>query len=112
MSAADPAAPLDPLPDLAQLGLAEIEHLAQLSRLELSAEEKISFLGDLNKMLGYFRQLQELDTEGVPEMQRPISLVNVTRPDVPGEMFSQQTVLDLAPESQDGFIRVPRTVEQ
>lgn len=107
MSAADPAAPLDPL-----LNLTEIDHLAQLARLELSAEEKASFLGDLNKMLGYFRQLQELDTDGVPEMQRPISLVNVLRPDVPGEMFAQSVVLDLAPESQDGFIRVPRTVEQ
>jgi len=62
-------------------------------------------------MLGYFQQLQELDTEGVPEMQRPISLVNVMRPDVPGEMFTQAQVLELAPESQDGFIRVPRTVE-
>lgn len=97
-----PAEPLD---------LAEIEHLALLSRLELSADEKIGFLGDLNKMLGYFRQLQELDTEGVPEMQRPIRLVNVMREDVPGEMFTQAQVLELAPESQDGFIRVPRTVE-
>jgi len=97
-----PAEPLD---------LAEIEHLALLSRLELSADEKTGFLGDLNKMLGYFQQLQELDTEGVPEMQRPISLVNVMRPDVPGEMFTQAQVLELAPESQDGFIRVPRTVE-
>jgi aspartyl-tRNA(Asn)/glutamyl-tRNA(Gln) amidotransferase subunit C len=103
MSAVDPAATLD---------LAEIEHLAQLARLELSEDEKISFLGDLNKMLGYFQQLQELDTEGVPEMQRPIDLVNVMRPDVPGEMFAQSVVMDLAPESQDGFIRVPRTVEQ
>ena len=106
---ADPAetpAPAQPI------DLAEIEHLALLSRLELSADEKTLFLGDLNKMIGYFQQLQELDTEGVPEMQRPISLVNVMREDVPGEMFTQAQVLELAPESQDGFIRVPRTVEQ
>lgn len=105
---ADPAA----RPTTAEIDLAEIEHLALLSRLELSADEKTMFLGDLNRMIGYFRQLQELDTEGVPEMQRPISLVNVMREDVPGEMFTQAQVLALAPESQDGFIRVPRTVEQ
>ncbi len=94
------------------IDLAEIEHLALLSRLELSEGEKTGFLGDLNRMIGYFQQLQELDTEGVPEMQRPVALVNVMREDVPGEMFTQAQVLELAPESQDGFIRVPRTVEQ
>ena len=90
---------------------AEVQHLAHLSRLELTQAEADNMLADLNKMLGYFEKLQELGTEGVPEMQRPISLVNVLRPDVPAEMFSQAQVLALAPESQDGFIRVPRTVE-
>jgi aspartyl-tRNA(Asn)/glutamyl-tRNA(Gln) amidotransferase subunit C len=91
---------------------ATVEHLAQLSRLELTPEEQAGMLEDLNKMLGHFEKLGELDTEGVPEMQRPIALVNVMRDDVPGEMFSQATVMALAPESQDGFIRVPRTVDQ
>ena len=86
-------------------------HLAALSRLELTPTELLDMQADLNKMLGYFEKLQELDTEGVPEMQRPVALVNVLRPDVPGEMFTQATVMELAPESQDGFIRVPRTVE-
>ena len=90
---------------------ATVQRLAQLSRLELTPKEQAAMLEDLNKMLGYFEKLQELDTEGVPEMQRPIALVNVMREDTPGEMFPQQTVMDLAPESQDGFIRVPRTVE-
>jgi aspartyl-tRNA(Asn)/glutamyl-tRNA(Gln) amidotransferase subunit C len=90
---------------------ATTQHLAALSRLELTPAELADMQADLNKMLGYFEKLQELDTDGVPEMQRPIALVNVLRPDVPGEMFTQETVMDLAPESQDGFIRVPRTVE-
>ena len=90
---------------------AQVQHLATLSRLELTPEEQAGMLSDLNKMLEYFEKLQELDTDGVPEMQRPIALMNVMREDVPGELFSQQTVLELAPESQDGFIRVPRTVE-
>lgn len=90
---------------------AEVQYLAQLSRLELTDTEVGELQTDLNKMLQYFEKLQELDTEGVPEMQRPINLVNVLRADVPGEMFSQAQVLELAPEQQDGFIRVPRTVE-
>ncbi|WP_188964636.1 Asp-tRNA(Asn)/Glu-tRNA(Gln) amidotransferase subunit GatC [Deinococcus aquiradiocola] len=90
---------------------AEVQHLATLSRLELTEQEQGDLLHDLNKMLGYFQKLQELDTEGVPEMQRPVHLVNVLRADEPGEMFDRRTVTDLAPEHQDGFIRVPRTVE-
>jgi len=91
---------------------AEVQHLATLSRLELTDAETAAMQADLNRMLGYFEKLQELDTEGVSEMQRPISLVNVLREDTPGELFTQAQVMALAPESQDGFIRVPRTVDQ
>ncbi|WP_425146432.1 Asp-tRNA(Asn)/Glu-tRNA(Gln) amidotransferase subunit GatC [Deinococcus sp.] len=94
-----------------RIDAAEVQHLAQLARLELSAAEQSALLDDLNKMLGYFEKLQELGTEGVPEMQRPVALLNVLRPDVAGEMFTQEQALALAPESQDGFVRVPRTVE-
>ncbi len=90
---------------------AELQHLARLARLELSPEEEGELLHDLNRMLGYFEKLGELDTEGVPEMQRPVSLVNVLREDVPGETFSQEEALALAPETREGFIQVPRTVE-
>ena len=90
---------------------AEVQHLARLARLDLSAAEQRAMLADLNSMLGYFEKLGELDTAGVPEMQRPVALVNVLREDVPGPMFEQAQVLALAPQSQDGFVRVPRTVE-
>ncbi|MFC4455668.1 Asp-tRNA(Asn)/Glu-tRNA(Gln) amidotransferase subunit GatC [Deinococcus sonorensis] len=91
---------------------AEVQHLAQLARLDLTAQEQQEMLSDLNKMLGYFEQLSALNTDSVTEMQRPVDLVNVMRDDLPGQMFSQQEALTLAPEQQDGFIRVPRTVEQ
>lgn len=90
----------------------EMAHLKNLARLDLDDAETEGLRGELNAILGYFAQLQELDTAGVPEMQRPVALANVMREDVPGEMFSQAEALSLAPESQDGFIRVPRTVEQ
>lgn len=90
----------------------EMAHLKNLARLDLDDAETEGLRGELNAILGYFAQLQELDTAGVPEMQRPVALANVMREDVPGEMFSQAEALSLAPESQDGFVRVPRTVEQ
>ena len=90
---------------------AQIEHLAALARLHLTPEERTAMQEDLTRVLGYFDQLSEADTEGVEEMQRPVTLVNVLRDDVPGEVLAQEVVAALAPEMDGGFIRVPRTVE-
>ena len=91
---------------------AEMEHLKKLARLHLTDEETARVQGDLNKILGYFEKLQELDTEGVEEMQRPVDLENVMRDDTPGEMLSHEDAMRLAVEQQNGFFKVPRTVEQ
>lgn len=90
---------------------AQIEHLAALARLHLTPEERTAMQEDLTRVLGYFDQLSEADTEGVEEMQRPITLVNVLRDDVPGEVLPLRVIEELAPEMEGGFIRVPRTVE-
>lgn len=89
----------------------EMEHLKKLARLELTEAETNQMESDLNKLLGYFAKLSELDTEGVPEMQRPIDLVNVFREDVVGPMFSNQEAMAQAVEVDEGFFRVPRVIE-
>ncbi|MFC4426313.1 Asp-tRNA(Asn)/Glu-tRNA(Gln) amidotransferase subunit GatC [Deinococcus navajonensis] len=91
---------------------AQLDHLAQLARLHLTPEERETMASDLNSILGYFEQLQAVDTAGVEEMQRPVALVNVLRDDLPEEAFGPEVVAALAPEMQAGQIRVPRTVEQ
>lgn len=91
---------------------AQIEHLANLARLQLTLDEKTAMQEDLTRVLGYFEQLNEVNTDGVEEMQRPVNLVNVLREDVPAEAFAPSVVAALAPEMQDGQIKIPRTVEQ
>ncbi|QFP77154.1 Asp-tRNA(Asn)/Glu-tRNA(Gln) amidotransferase subunit GatC [Deinococcus sp. AJ005] len=90
---------------------AQMDHLASLARLELTPDERATMTQDLVRVLGYFEQLSEVNTDGVEEMQRPVNLVNVLRDDVPGEAFPVSVIAALAPEMQDGLIRVPRTVE-
>ncbi|WP_161881649.1 Asp-tRNA(Asn)/Glu-tRNA(Gln) amidotransferase subunit GatC [Deinococcus alpinitundrae] len=90
---------------------AEMNHLTELARLDLAEVEAEQLRGELNAILGYFEQLQAVNTEGVEEMQRPVALVNVMRDDVPGEMLPHATLESLAPEMQGGFVKVPRTVE-
>ncbi|MDL2344884.1 Asp-tRNA(Asn)/Glu-tRNA(Gln) amidotransferase subunit GatC [Deinococcus sp. MIMF12] len=101
---------IDPVSSV-PLDVREVEHLARLARLDLTPEEREALRGDLGRILGYFEQLRTVDTAGVEEMQRPVSLVNVLRDDVPGEVLAPEAVAALAPEMDGGFVRVPRTVE-
>ena len=90
---------------------AEIEHLKKLARLEMSPEDTEQAKADINKVFAYFEKLQTLDTDGLPEMPRPVALVNVLRDDESTAPMPQAEALSVAVEREDGFFRVPRTVE-
>ncbi len=94
-----------------ELSFQEMEHLKTLARLELRGDETEALKGDLNKLLGFFEQLSELDTEGVDELVRPISSANVFRDDTPRAGLTQRETEALATESEGGFFKVPRTVD-
>ncbi len=88
-----------------------IRHLEHLARLELSAEEEARMAGDLKNIFDFFEKLGELDTEGLPELARPVELTNVLRDDEPGAVLSQEEALSVAIEAKDGFFVVPRMIE-
>lgn len=88
-----------------------IKKLGHLSRLALSAEEEAKLEGELRSIVGFFEKLNQLDTEGLSEMARPIDIVNRLRPDQAGPMLSQEEALSVAVEKEDGFFRVPRVIE-
>ncbi len=90
----------------------EMRHLLTLARLELGAAETAALKDDLNAILAYFEQLESLDTDGVEELVRPVPTENVFRPDAARPGLSQAAVLALGVESQDGFFKVPRTVDE
>ena len=90
---------------------AQMDHLKTLARLDLSPAETEQLKGDLNSLLSYFESLSALDTEGVLELARPLELSNVFREDAVKPGLGQEADEHLAVESQDGFFKVPRTVE-
>lgn len=90
---------------------AEMTHLKTLARLELSDAETEALKGDLNKLLTYFERLSELDTEGAEELARPVATANVFREDTARGGLSQEAATGLAVEAENGFFKVPRTVE-
>ena len=89
----------------------EMTHLKTLARLEIDPEETQHLKEDLNRILGYFEQIRDLDTGGVDELVRPIPSQNVFREDVVRPSLTQKEALELAVEEEDDYFKVPRTVE-
>ena len=83
-----------------------IEHLAKLSRLELTPQEKEKILGDLLKILAHFEDLQKLDTSNVEPMAGGTQLKNKFREDAATET-NRGAGTDAFPESKDGFLKIP-----
>ena len=89
----------------------EMAHLKTLARLEIDPEETQHLKEDLNTILDYFEQIRELDTDGVSELVRPIPSHNVFREDVVRPSLEQADALRLAVEEEEGYFKVPRTVD-
>lgn len=89
----------------------EVRYVADLARLELSTEEVELFTGDMNRILDYMDQLDELDTSGVEPTSHVLSLKNVFREDVVGESLTVDEVLANAPRREKGHFVVPKIIE-
>jgi len=94
-----------------RLSLADVEHIAQLARLELSPEEKELFREQLSAILDHAARLQELDTEAIPPTAQVIEWRNVMREDQVTPSLAQEEVLANAPEAREGYFVVPTVLE-
>lgn len=89
----------------------DVLHLAQLSSLQLADDEVAALQQNIGDILGYVAQLGELNTEGVDPTYQVTGLENVWRDDVvqPGAVTREQ-LLALAPDSNDGQVKVPKVL--
>ena len=88
----------------------DVEYVANLAKLELSEEEKKRFQKELDNIIKYIDQLNELDTTNVPITSHVTFLQNVFREDEVLPSLSPDQALANAPEKKDGFFRVPRVI--
>jgi len=97
------------------IGKKELEHLAQLSRIELDPNEEAKLIKDLGAILDHFKELQALDTANVAPMTGGTDLVNVFRADGEEnggpESTNRGAGVDAFPESKDGYNKVPPVFE-
>ncbi len=84
----------------------DVEKLAELAKIELSLDEKKNLLSDMEGILSYVKQIQEVNIEEIkPEYEHR----NIWREDKIEERdFSGDLIKEQFPESQDGFVKVKK----
>ncbi len=90
----------------------DVRKVAQLARLELPEDQISTFTAQLEKILGYVAQLEQVDTEGVPPTTRAVEVVNVTRDDGVTPTPVREKLLNLAPQREGDFFRVPKILAE
>ena len=89
----------------------DVRHLAQLSSLQMSGPEVKSIRADIEGIINYIGQLDELDTNGVEPTYQVTGLQNVWRDDeIIDSSVSRQQLLALAAEQSDNCVKVPKVL--
>ena len=97
---------------MSKLDIDQIEHIAKLSKLELSGEEKELYAGQLSSVLDYVGELSEIDTENVEPEANVTGLSNVWRDDtIEKSNINHYDISKNAPEFKDGNFVVPGVFE-
>lgn len=89
----------------------DISYVARLARIDLSDEDLARYGAQLAGILEHAARVQQLPTEDVEPTSHPLPMVNSFRPDEVTGSLDRDTVLSQAPEAEDGYFRVPPTLE-
>ena len=89
----------------------DVEHIADLARLDFSATEKAGLSTDLNNILKYVDELQSLPLEGVVLTLNPVYIENRFREDVVTGELGAARALANAPERVEDYLLVPSVIE-
>ena len=87
--------------------LQDVEYVARLSKLEIAEEKKQQVAVKLSAIIDYMQQLQEIDVSSVEPTTHVLPLTNVFREDKIAPCLPREQALALAPESEEGFFKVP-----
>lgn len=92
----------------------DVRKVAKLAHLEITEEEVKIYTPQMNDIVAYVEQLNELDTESVepaiggltPEGEKTVT----SREDIPHESLGQKAALDEAPSAVEGHFQVPKVL--
>lgn len=89
----------------------EVEHVARLARLALSASELDAVTGEMDAILAYVEQLNRLDTTDITPTAHAVPMANAFRSDETQQSFLLTQALGNAPAADSACFRVPRVIE-
>lgn len=89
----------------------DVEHVAELARLEFSEEEEQEIMVHFDKILGYVDKLNELDTKDVDIVVNPYYIENKFRDDIIEPSMKLEDVIKNAPKNLEEYIIVPKIIE-
>lgn len=101
----------------ANVTLQDVKRVAELAHLELTPDETRGMQHDLNAILDYVAQLNELDTNSVSPMAQMSELAGAAgevslRPDAVRPSLDRAAVMSEAPETDQVFFKVPKVIER
>ena len=91
--------------------IATVKRVARLARIAVSEEDAQRMTGELNTILGFVEQLNEVDVSGVEPMTSVTPMAMRKRQDVVTDGNKAADIVANAPESVENFFVVPKVVE-
>ena len=89
----------------------DVRYVADLVRLKLTDEEIAELQPQLDHVLSYIAQLNEVNVDGIEPTAHASAVYNVFRADIPRDCFTQEQATANAPHSGSGLFLVPKVVE-
>jgi aspartyl-tRNA(Asn)/glutamyl-tRNA(Gln) amidotransferase subunit C len=95
-----------------KISIQEVDHVARLARLDLSAADRERMRSELDGILTYIDKLRALDTRDVEPTSHAVPVTNVMRDDVERPSLPVADMLANAPDPHREMFRVPKIIEE
>lgn len=95
-----------------KISVAELEHIAKLSRLEIDSKKEIELAEQLSQTAEYIDVLKELNTDNVAPTAQVNNNHNVLRPDVIEPSLTQEEALSQATKTYNGYFQTTATIKK
>jgi aspartyl-tRNA(Asn)/glutamyl-tRNA(Gln) amidotransferase subunit C len=89
----------------------EVEHIANLAKLDLTDDELAMYADQLSSILAYVEQLSAVDTTAIPPTPAVLPLSTVLRPDEVRPSLATDEALANAPDAAEGQFRVSAVLD-
>jgi aspartyl-tRNA(Asn)/glutamyl-tRNA(Gln) amidotransferase subunit C len=93
------------------LSLADVHRIAHLARIEITDQQALAMVAQLNDIFSMIEAIGRVDTTGVAPMSHPLDGVQRLRDDAVEAMPDRSELMRNAPAQEDGLFLVPKVIE-